>query len=79
MKTTLNIDDRVMRRLREEAARRRTTISALVEAALRRILVETSHVADRRRARPVLPTWRSGGPLVDVSNRAELYSAMDEP
>ena len=79
MKTTLNIDDRVMRRLREEAARRRTTISALVEAALRRILAESSHVADRGHARPALPTWRSGGAFVDVSNRAELYSAMDEP
>ena len=78
MKTTLNIDDRVMSRLREEAARRQTTISALVEAALRRILAETSHGAERKRARPVLPTWRSGGTLVDVSNRAELYSAMDE-
>ncbi len=79
MKTTLNIDDRVMRRLREEAARRRTTISELVEAALRRILAETSHKANRGSARPVLPTWRSGGALVDVSNRAELYSAMEEP
>ncbi len=79
MKTTLNIDDSVMRRLREEAARRRTTISELVEAALRRILAETSPKADREGTRPVLPTWRSGGPLVDVSNRAELYSAMEEP
>lgn len=79
MKTTLNINDRVMRQLREEAARRRTTISALVEAALRRILAESSHGAERGLANPVLPTWRSGGALVDVSNRAQLYSAMDEP
>ena len=79
MKTTLSIDDRVMRQLREEAARRRMTISALVEAALRRILAETSHGLEKGHARPVLPTWRSGGALVDVSNRAELYSAMDEP
>ena len=40
MKTTLNIDDTVMRRLREEAARRGTTMSALVEAGIRRILDE---------------------------------------
>ena len=38
MKTTLNIDDTVMQRLREEAARRGTTMSALVEAALRSVL-----------------------------------------
>jgi hypothetical protein len=38
LKTTLHIDDTAMRRLREEAARRDTTISALVEAALRQFL-----------------------------------------
>lgn len=32
LKTTLNIDDSVMQRLREESARRGTTMSALVEA-----------------------------------------------
>ena len=79
MKTTLNIDDHVMRQLREEAARRRTTISKLVEAALRRILADISHGNDRGNARPVLPFWRSGGALVDVSNRGQLYSAMREP
>ena len=40
MKTTLNIDDTVMRRLREEAARRQTTMSSLVEAGLRRVLAD---------------------------------------
>ena len=38
MKTTLNIDDTVRQRLREEAARRGTTMSAFVEAALRSVL-----------------------------------------
>ena len=32
MKTTLNIDDTLMRRLRQEAARRDSTMTALVEA-----------------------------------------------
>ncbi len=36
MRTTMNIDDTVMQRLREEAARCGTTMSALVEAGLRR-------------------------------------------
>lgn len=35
MKTTLNIDDQVMKRLKEEAARRDRTMSELVEAGLR--------------------------------------------
>ena len=78
MKTTLNSDDHVMRQLREEAARRRTTMSELVEAGLR-ILANASPGDNGETARPVLPTWRGGGALVDLSNRAELYSAMEEP
>lgn len=77
MKTTLNIDDHVMQRLRQEAARRRTTMSELVEAGLRRILADVSAGDNGETARPVLPTWRGGGALVDLSNRAELYSAME--
>ena len=78
MKTTLNIDDTVMRRLREEAVRRGTTMSALVEAALRRILDEPSPSHTGRDELPLLPTWNSGGLLVDVSNREELYRVMEQ-
>ena len=78
MKTTLNIDDHVMQQLRQEAARRRTTMSELVEAGLRRILTDASAGDNGETARPVLPTWRGGGTLVNLSNRAELYSAMEE-
>jgi len=46
MKTTLNIDDTVMQRLREEAARRGTTMSALVEAALRSVLARPTPSAE---------------------------------
>lgn len=67
-----------MRRLREEAARRRTTMSELVEAGLRRILADASAKANGKTVRSVLPVWCGGGTLVDLSNRAELYSAMEE-
>lgn len=76
MKTTLNIDDSVMQRLREEAARRGTTMSALVEAGLRRVLAP--EVAAERDDPPPLPTWNSGGFLVDISDRDALYRAMEE-
>ncbi len=78
MKTTLNIDDSVMQRLREEAARRGTTMSALVEAGLRLILVERSPTDGERDNLPPLPSWQSGGALVNISNRAELYRTMEE-
>jgi predicted transcriptional regulator len=73
MKTTLNIDDQVMARLRAEAARTGRTMSELMEVALRQLL-------DRRRPAVVsepLPTFQSGGALVDVADRDALYRAME--
>jgi predicted transcriptional regulator len=76
MKMTIDIDDALMRRLREEAARRGTTMSSLAEAGIRRILDDGDEVKEPT-PRVGLPTWRSGGLLVDVSDREELYRAMD--
>ena len=78
MKTTLNIDDTVMRRLREEAARRGTTMSALVEAGIRRILEDGPPSPADTQSLPPLPKWRSGGMLVDLSNRSERYRVLEE-
>ncbi len=74
MKTTLNIDDQVMQRLREEAARQGRTMSELVEAALRRLLDEGEA---REASLPELPRWDSGGARVDVADRDELYRVME--
>lgn len=78
MKTTLNIDETVMRQLREEAARRGTTMSSLVEAGLRRILAHSGSDSGGPDTLPPLPTWRSGGLRVDIANREELYRLLDE-
>ena len=75
MKTTLNIDDKVMDRLRQEAARRDTTMSKLVEAGIRRILDGDNDQKTVRRRK--LPTWDSGGSRVDLSNRNSLYDLME--
>ena len=77
MKTTLNIDDSVMQRLREEAAKRGVTMSALVEAGLRRVLAPEVLPGPPNEL-PPLPTWDSGGPLVDINDRDALYRAMEE-
>lgn len=74
MKTTLNIDEQVMRAVKAEAARRGTTMSELVEAALRRMLEPEPYVAEL----PPLPTFNSGGELVDVSDRNALYDVFDQ-
>ncbi len=77
MKTTLNVDDSVMQRLREEAARRGTTMSALVEAGLRRILAPRVPPVNLRDSLPPLPTWDSGGHLVNIDDREALYRKME--
>ena len=75
MKTTLNIDDGIMRRLKQEAARQRRTMSELVESALRvqfKVQRKQEHTAP-------LPQFRSGGTLVDIADRDALYEAMERP
>jgi hypothetical protein len=73
MKTTLNIDDTVMAELKLEAARQGRTMSELVETALR-LLFRSQR---KRRKLPPLPTFRSGGTLVDIADRDALYQAME--
>ena len=75
MKTTLNIDDTVMARLRQEAARQRKTMSELVEAALR-LLFHSAQQSKKKRLRQ-LPTWRGGKPRVDIADRNALYDFME--
>ena len=74
MKTTLSIDDKVMKQLKREAVRRGCTMSELVESALR-LLLQSKEVPQKL---PPLPTFRGGGELVDIANRDALYDAMDE-
>lgn len=73
MKTTLNINDSVMALLKSEAARRGTTMSELVESAIRLLLRPQGKRSDIR----PLPTFKSGGPLVDIDDRDALYQAME--
>jgi len=73
MKTTLNINETVMAQLKREAARQERTMSELVEMALR-LLFRSQR---KREELPPLPTFHSGGTLVDVADREALYGAME--
>jgi plasmid stability protein len=75
MKTTLEIDEGVMRALKARAARDGTTMSELVERALRALL-EERRVPQREL--PPLPAWDGGGLTVDVDDRERLYELFDE-
>ena len=76
MKTTLNIDETLLRRLRETAAQRKTTMSAVVEADIRHIISEPAG-AGSMETLARLPKWRSGGFYVDVANREPLYGVLE--
>lgn len=75
MKTTLNIDESVMARLRKEVARSGRTMSELVEMALRGLLQSRRTGADLA----PLPVFDSGGALVDIADRDALYRSMESP
>ena len=73
MKTTLNISDVTMKRLKREAARQGRTMSELVEAALRALLQKRTAAQKL----PPLPEFHSGGARVDIANREALYDIME--
>ena len=75
MKTTLNISDVVMKQLKEEAVRRGKTMSELVEMALRKLFQPRRRISHL----PSLPSFDSGGSLVDPANRESLYDTMERP
>jgi ribbon-helix-helix CopG family protein len=74
MRTNLKIDDALMERLEQEAVRRGCSVSDLVEKALRGLL-DASNTTSA--SLPPLPTFNSGGALVDISDRDALYRTME--
>ncbi len=73
MKTTLNISDVTMLEVKREAARRRQTMSELVEAALRTIIEPEQREVDLS----PLPEFGGGELRVNVANRDALYNVME--
>jgi len=73
MKTTLEIDETVMRELKARAARDGTTMSELVESALRNFLA----VPGPGGTLPPLPTHDFGGWVVDPADREAMGELID--
>jgi len=75
VKTTLNIDDELMREAKKRAAERGTTLTSVVEEALRDALAEPEPDRNYEFRFPV--TDGGGPPLVDVADRDALYDLME--
>lgn len=78
MRTTVRLDERLLREAKLVAARERRTLTAVIDDALRQFLARRS--APRRRA-PVEPiTFGSGGlrPGVDLDDTAALIELLEQ-
>ena len=79
MRTTVRLDEALLERAREEAAKRKTTLTSLIEQGLELVLRRPLKRSERR---PVsLPECRAGGgtlPGVDLNDSSSLLDRMDE-
>lgn len=76
MRTTLDLDDDVFRRAKEEAARSGRTLTSLVEDALREALSRTSRTAaEPYQVRPFGGSGLQAG--IDLDDSAGLLRSMD--
>jgi len=77
VRTTVRLDEDLLRRAKRAALERGTTLTAVIEDALRRAL---SPEASRGRRAWSLPTFRGDGlqPGIDLDDTSTLLDAMDE-
>jgi hypothetical protein len=78
MRTTVRLDERVLREAKALAAKERRTLTAVIDDALRQFLARKS--APRKPAPVKLITFGGGGlrPSVDLDNTASLIELMEE-
>ena len=76
MRTTLNIEDELMKRVKKRAAETGTTITEVVEEALRAAVAGQTPRPTRFSLRwnPVSGRTRTG---IDLADRDSLYQAME--
>jgi len=74
MKTTLNLDDHLMREAKKRAAERGTTLTHVVEEALRGAL-SMRGAPPRGELRWVVVD--GGPPMVDIADRDALFERME--
>ena len=77
MRTTIRLDEHLLRQAKQFAARTGRTLTAVIEEALRQMLARTEKRP--KRSRVTLPTFRGNGPLpgVDLDDSASLLEMME--
>jgi len=79
MRTTVRLDERLLREAKEFAARERRTLTAVIDDALRQLLARTAVPRGQRRS-VQLVTFRGAGvrPGADLDDSAALADLMAE-
>lgn len=77
MRTTLDLDEEMLRRARKRAGELRTTLSAVAEGALEREVADGSATGEG--PRPPFPTWDGGGfpEGVDWTSNREIADFLE--
>ena len=78
MRTTVRLDEALLRSAKIEAAKRGETLTSMIEKGLRLVMAQPAKQPSRRAVR--LPVCRAGGgtlPGVDISNSADLLDHME--
>ena len=78
MRTTITIDDSLLREAKVLAARTDRTVSSVLEEALRQMLARQIESDERRRANFTLPSYHGGGLLVDIIDKEALADALGD-
>ena len=76
MKTTLNLDDRILRQAKGRAVQDGVTLTKFVEDALREKLMTDHHRRPPFKLR-MRTVHGNGPPHVDISDRDALYDVID--
>jgi len=78
MRTTVRLDEELLRSAKIEAAKRGETLTSMIEKGLRLLMSQPARQPARRAIQ--LPVCRAGGgtlPGVDISNSADLLDHME--
>lgn len=78
MRTTVRLDDELLKQAKTESERQGRTLTSFIDEALRQMLARSEHPAPRKKVK--IPVSRSRGgtlPGVDINDSAALLDIME--
>ena len=78
MKATVNLDDRLYRKVKIKAAQDGVTVTSIFEAALERFLAESTSTDESRFELPLLKGEGGLMPGVDLTHGETLYRILEQ-